>query len=82
MAINIKSPEAVIQIRRLARLRNTDLTQAVLIAVNHELERETELRKNRLHRMRSISNRAVALPLLDKRSSDEILGYDASGLPQ
>lgn len=32
-------------------------------------------------RIEEISRRSAALPVLDKRSEDEILGYDENGLP-
>jgi len=39
---------------------------------------ETE---ERLRRMRAISDRVAALPLIDDRSLEELLGYDEHGLP-
>lgn len=33
-------------------------------------------------RIEGISRRSAALPVLDKRSEDEILGYDENGLPR
>jgi hypothetical protein len=35
----------------------------------------------RLRASRQIAQRAAALPVLDPRSPDEILGYDEHGLP-
>jgi antitoxin VapB len=82
MALNIKSGEVVDKIRRLAREQHVDLTQAVNLAVSHELERVEDRKKARLRRMRAIADRAVSLPILDDRSADEILGYDEHGLPK
>jgi len=81
MALNIKSLEVVGKIRQLAREQHIDLTQAVNLAVSHELERSKERREARLHRMRAVADRLAALPVLDRRSADKILGYDESGLP-
>ena len=81
MAINIKSPEVVAQIRRLAKERDIDLTQAVSLAVRHELDRSAMRQSARLHRMRTIADRVTSLPVRDARTADEILGYDHRGLP-
>jgi hypothetical protein len=35
----------------------------------------------RIERLLDIANRVAALPRLDNRTPDEILGYDEKGLP-
>lgn len=80
MALSIKSDRADQLARELANLTGESLTDAVL----HSLE-------ERLHRQRSQRRRARfvddlveqfnALPVLDGRSSDDIIGYDEHGLP-
>jgi len=49
------------------------------------LQRQREAGKVRqrslIHRLDQISLRCAARPILDRRSADEICGYDASGLP-
>jgi antitoxin VapB len=35
-----------------------------------------------LRRLREISDRCAALPLLDPRTPDEIIGYDEFGIPK
>lgn len=81
MGLNIKNREVEAAIRQLAEQRGVDLTEAVRLAVRHELERGRNGYESRLARMRSIADRVATLPLLDSRSSDEILGYDDIGLP-
>lgn len=87
MSINIRSSEADHLIRELTQVTGESITDAVLVAVRERLERE------RLHRrggnegyawtrVRRIQQRAAALPVLDARTADDILGYDEHGLPR
>ena len=78
MGINIKNPAVEEAIRRLAAREDVDLTEAVRLAVTRELVRGKG--PSRLRKMRAIADRVAELPLLDKRSDDEILGYDPAGL--
>ena len=50
-------------------------------AVQAALEREEQSRRpeNEIRRMEESAQRIAALPLLDKRSDDEILGYGPEG---
>jgi hypothetical protein len=52
-----------------------------LNAVQAALEREEQSRRpeNEIRRMEESAQRIAALPLLDKRSDDEILGYGPEG---
>jgi antitoxin VapB len=78
MALNIKSDEADRLARELARRRNKSITTVIIEALRAELARE----KARVHppgladRLMRIGARYAALPNLDDRSDDEILGYD------
>ncbi len=81
MAINIKNAEVEFAVRKLADCMGVDLTHAIGSAVNHELGRIDSARSSRLSRMRAIADRVSELPVLDYRTSDEILGYDDAGLP-
>lgn len=53
------------------------------VAVLERLERVRGAvpHEQRLHEIRKISGRSAALPVLDERSTEQILGYDESGLP-
>ena len=50
-------------------------------AVHAELGRQNSRRRagNEVQRMREFAGRISALPLLDRRSADEILGYGPEG---
>jgi antitoxin VapB len=81
MAINIRNPEVEDAIRKLAKLLNVDLTEAVGCAVRGELSRTENSVAIRLTRMRAIADRVASLPVLDTRTDNEIMGYDDAGLP-
>lgn len=83
MALNIKDPETDRLARELSRLTGESLTVAVATAVRERLDRV----RGRPHgrdlaaELDAIALRCAALPVLDERSEEEILGYDAHGLP-
>lgn len=84
MPLNIKNPEADRLVRELTQLTGETITDAVITAMAERLERERARRQysvlgQELHRIRE---RYQALPIRDARSADEILGYDAAGLPR
>ena len=83
MPLSIKDPET----ERLARLLAEQTGESITEATRRALE-------DRLHRLGSQTRRTAlledlaasrrrwsALPVLDARSADEILGYDESGVP-
>lgn len=82
MALNIKDARAHELARELAERRGTTLTRAVTDALTEALERSAPAALPKLERLREISARAAELPVLDLRSSEEILGYDDRGLPR
>ena len=81
VSLNIKNPEVYEAASRLAKLQDTTITAAVLNAVRAELGRQNSRRRtdNEVERMREFARRVSALPLLDTRSADEILGYGPEG---
>lgn len=83
MAINIKNPLADASARRLAALTGEKLGDAVHLAIEQRLERETRRRgrKSSAERLRTIVERYAAKPVVDRREPDEIIGYDERGLP-
>jgi antitoxin VapB len=84
MALNIKNPEVDALARRLAETTGESITNVVLQALRERLLR-TEGRRNPrslVDELREISNRCAALPDLDTRSAEEILGYDEIGVPR
>jgi antitoxin VapB len=83
MAFSIKNPKADRLARRVARLTGESLTDAVTESLQQRLDRIEKPRgRARLaDRLDAIAKRCAALPDLDTRSADEILGYDEHGLP-
>jgi antitoxin VapB len=85
MPLSIKDPEADQLARNLARRTGETITQAVIAALRERLAREQrkdESIENLVEEIMAISKHCAALPLLDARSADEIIGYDERGLPQ
>jgi antitoxin VapB len=85
MPLNIKSGEAHRLARRLADVTDTTLTEAVTIALREAIERREELASRRSVRvyeeLAEIAAAVSALPVLDDRSVDEMLGYQTDGIP-
>ena len=83
MVLSIKAPETDRMARRLARLTGEPITHAVRVAVRDRLEREERRHGKRIDRAEidAIVASLAALPVVDDRSPDELVGYDEHGLP-
>ena len=82
MALNIKDPNADKLARKLAKLTGETLTDAVIAALEERLARiERGRGSDMLENLRESRKRFAKLKVVDKRSADEILGYDPNGLP-
>lgn len=83
MVLSIKDPEADRLARQLAELTGESLTDAVKQALNDRIALETRRRGETLDRGRldDIVRRLAALPTVDDRTPEELIGYDAVGLP-
>ena len=82
MAISIKNEEANQLARRLAATTGESLTEAILQALRERLAREERRRGHGIGaRLERLQQEFAALPVLDRRSPDEILGYDDRGRP-
>lgn len=83
MALNIKDPETDRLTRELAALTGESITDALRRAVQLRLDRERVRRQVTASRdvLAGLVARGRARPVVDPRSSDEILGYDVAGLP-
>lgn len=83
MALSIKNPEAERLARKLARLTGESLTKAVTEALRERIRRKTgrDDQKTLEADLRRIQEEFQRLPVLDRRTPDEILGYDENGLP-
>jgi antitoxin VapB len=84
VALSIKDPEADRLARALAAATGESLTRAVTEALRERLERVGKRRTGRslAEELNEIALRCAALPDLDKRTPDEIIGYDEHGLPR
>jgi antitoxin VapB len=84
VALNIKDPKTDTLARELARTTGESITEAVTVAVEERLDRLRAGRRSRrlADELDEIAIRCAALPVLDERSEDEILGYDLDGLPR
>lgn len=84
MALSIKHPEADRLARELARSTGEGLTEAVIKALRERLARQRGRKSARRlgEELRAIGERCAALPVLDERTPEEILGYDDHGLPR
>lgn len=83
MALNIKNPEADRLARELAETTDESVTQAVTRALRERLERVTGRRRaaGLREEIARMQERIARLPRLDRRSDEEILGYDEHGIP-
>jgi antitoxin VapB len=64
--------------RELAQLTGETITEAVVASLEARLEYERSRRRGR--DFRDIVDRFGLLPVIDERTSDEIMGYDEHGL--
>ena len=82
--LSIKDPEADRLAREVSRLTGETLTQAVIVSLRDRLEKVERARPSVdaiVEDALAIARHCAALPVLDDRSDDEILGYDDLGLP-
>ncbi len=84
MALSIKHPEADTLAREVAKLTGESLTEAVVTSLRDRLRslRGRAAAPRLEQELAAIRRRCAALPVLDHRSSDEILGYDSHGIPR
>lgn len=84
MALSIKHPEADRLARELAAATGENLTEAVLKALRERLSRERSKQQglSLAEELMEIGKRCAALPRLDDRTPEEIIGYDEHGLPR
>ena len=85
MSLSIKNPEADQLARKLAQRTGETITQAVITALRERLAREQrneQAAEDLIEDVMDIGRHCAALPLLDERSPNEILGYDEHGLPR
>ena len=84
MALSIRNTEAERLAREVARETGETITQAILRSLEERLIRLSgrRLSVDLVQEMLKIGSRCAALPDLDTRSADEILGYGDDGAPR
>jgi len=84
MALSIKDPETERLARALAERTGETLTIATRRALEERLRRLGGAARQaaQLEDLAAIRRRWSALPMFDRRSADEIIGYDENGLPR
>jgi antitoxin VapB len=84
MPLNIKSQPAEAVVRELAALTGESVTTAVQRAAEERLSRlrRTRARGSLAAELMEIGRRCAALPDLDQRSPEDIIGYGDDGLPR
>lgn len=84
MPLNIRNKQTEQLAAELAKLTGESKTEAVTQALRERLERTRRMRtKRRLSdEIEEIAKHCAALPVLDHRSSDDIIGYDQNGVPR
>jgi antitoxin VapB len=83
MPLSIRNPRAEALAREVARETGESITQAIATALEEKLERVRGRRTadDLVAEITAISRRCAALPTLDNRTEDEILGYGETGAP-
>lgn len=84
MALSIKNERAERLLRELAARTGDTLTGAMIVALEAQLEKMPSRNggKKLQAKLARIRKRCAALPVLDDRSAEEILGYDEAGAPR
>lgn len=83
MALSIKNPRSEELARELAARTGESITEAVTEAIRARLKtlREPEIAARDRQKLERLLAEFDALPDLDSRTPEEILGYDEQGLP-
>jgi antitoxin VapB len=86
MALSIKNREFEEIARELAHITGRSITEAGLVGLKRELERQKAMKRHKpkkdfMDEIREIQRRYEALPNQNPMIDDEILGYDEFGIP-
>ena len=84
MALSIKNEETERLARQVAGETGESLTEAIQKALQERWERLKSKRRSHIlaSQVEDLLRRVDALPTLDSRPADEILGYDEHGMPR
>ena len=82
--LNIKDSDVYQMARKLADRTGQSMTEVVRQALRENLARSERrnLSPHLMEKLLEISDHCAALPVLDNRTEDEILGYDEYGIPR
>ncbi len=82
MTLEIRAPKADALARELAAATGEDVDTAVVRAIEERLARTPRRSLSAEETaIEALFDRLARLPVLDRRSPDEIIGYGADGLP-
>lgn len=84
MAMSIKGLEAERLAREVSAKTGESLTKAIETALRERLDRLKQQRRGEImaSQIEEILRRVDELPVLDRRSPEEIIGYDENGSPR
>ena len=84
MSLNIKDPATERVVRELVAVTGEGVTASVRKAAEERLHRmrRDQAARSLAAELLEIGARCAALPDLDGRTADQIVGYDADGLPR
>ena len=81
MALNIKDPVTDQLARELARRMDTSITEALKVALEERLARTEPRMDVAWSDVQAVIERGRLRAVVDHRSADDIVGYDANGVP-
>lgn len=83
MALSIKDPEADRLARAVAKATGETLTAAVVESLRERLARVRRVRRKGLtEELLAIGQRCASLARKSRRNDEDLVGYDAHGLPR
>ncbi len=83
MPINIKDPVTDAKVRELSALTGESITEAVRIAIEQRLQRESRRQRAGVaDQLLAIAASLAKRPRLSTESADTVLDYDDAGLPR
>ena len=84
MPLSIKNDDTERLARKLADETGESITEAIRIALEERWERVKSRRRGRVvaAQIGDLLRRVDAMPDLDARSPEEMLGYDENGMPR
>jgi antitoxin VapB len=84
MPLSIKNQATERLARQVANETGESLTEAIQKALQERWDRLKTKRRTQIltSQLEDLLRRVDAMPILDSRSADEILGYDEHGMPR